>query len=181
MLFFDEMDALGGRRSSMRNSGGRHLVNQLLSELDGVKGGNDGLLVLAATNAPWDMDGALRRPGRFDRVVFVPPPDQAARADVLRALLLGKPTESIDHEQVARRTADFSGADLKAVVDSAIEAKLRDAMLHGVPRPITTKDLLAAAKAARPTTKEWFATARNYAVYANEGGAYDDVLRYLGL
>lgn len=181
VLFFDEMDALGGRRSQSRSGGARNLVNMLLSELDGIRGGTQGVLVLAATNAPWDIDGAFRRPGRFDRVLFVPPPDAAARADVLRALLAGKPVADVDHEQVARRTDEFSGADLKGLVDRAIEAKLAEAMRKGVPSALTTKDLLTAARAARPSTKEWFATAKNYAMYSNQGGAYDDVLRYLGL
>jgi len=80
---------------------------------------------------------------------------------------------------VAKRADGFSGADLKAVVDLTVENKLREAMKKGVPEPIRTKDLLAAAAALKPTTKEWFATARNYALYSNQGGAYDDILKYL--
>ena len=67
------------------------------------------------------------------------------------------------------------------MVDLAIEAKLRDAMKAGMPKPMTTKDLLAAAATIRPSTKEWFATARNYALYSNQGGMYDDILKYLKL
>ena len=84
MLFFDEVDALGAKRSDMRASAARMLVNQFLSELDGVSHSNEGVLILAATNAPWHVDSAFRRPGRFDRVLFVPPPDAAARQDILR-------------------------------------------------------------------------------------------------
>ena len=62
-----------------------------------------------------------------------------------------------------------------------IEAKLSDAMKPGIPNPLTTKDLLTPAAGVRPSTREWFATARNYALYANQGGAYDDVLQYLKL
>jgi transitional endoplasmic reticulum ATPase len=61
----------------------------------------------------------------------------------------------------------------------AIEAKLREAMKKGVPTPLTTGDLAAAVKSVKPTTREWFATAKNYALYANQGGAYDDVLKYM--
>src|SRR5690349_17654700 len=74
VLFFDEVDALAASRADMRTSAGRHLINQFLSELDGVNANNDGLLILAATNAPWHVDAAFRRPGRFDRILFVPPP-----------------------------------------------------------------------------------------------------------
>ncbi len=139
------------------------------------------MLVLAATNAPWHIDPAFRRPGRFDRVLFVPPPDAEARASVLRLQLKGKPQENLDFEEIARKTVDFSGADLKAVVDQAIEGKLRAALKEGIPKPLTTKDLVAAAKALRPTTREWFSTARNHAIYSNQGGIYDDVIKYLKL
>jgi len=179
VLFFDEVDALGASRSDMRQSGGRHLINQFLSEMDGVDHSNEGLLILAATNAPWHLDSAFRRPGRFDRIIFVPPPDAPARAAIMRIMLTGKPTEKVDHEQIARRTEGFSGADLKAVVDIAIEGKLKEAMSKGVPAPMTTKDLLKAAKQVKPSTKEWFSTARNYALYSNQGGIYDDILEYL--
>jgi SpoVK/Ycf46/Vps4 family AAA+-type ATPase len=179
VLFFDEVDALGARRSDMRQSAGRHLINQFLSELDGVNTKNDGLLILAATNAPWHVDPAFRRPGRFDRVLFVPPPDRAAREDIVRILLQGKPVDDIDVHAVASKTEQYSGADLKAVVDVAIEAKLQEAMKAGGLKPLGTKDLLKAIKQHRPTTAEWFSTARNHALYANQGGIYDEVLRYL--
>ena len=181
VLFFDEVDALGASRSDMRGSAGKQTINQFLAELDGVKSGNEGILILGATNAPWHLDPAFRRPGRFDRVLFVPPPDAVARAEILRILLEGKPTADVDPQPLAERTNHFSGADLKAVVDRAIEAKLREAMKKGAPLPLSGKDLLAAAKAHKPTTKEWFATARNYAMYANQGGIYDDVLDWLGM
>lgn len=179
VLFFDEVDALASRRSDFRSSAGRPLINQFLSELDGIDGGNDGLLVLAATNAPWHLDPAFRRPGRFDRVLFVPPPDVPARAAILDILTRGKPSERLELDKVARKTDGFSGADLKAVVDLAVERKLTDAIRTGRPLPVTTDDLLKALKEVRPSTREWFATARNYVMYANEGGLYDDVKPWL--
>jgi len=179
VLFFDEVDALGASRSDMKRSGGRQLINQFLSELDGVETNNDGVLCLAATNTPWHLDTAFRRPGRFDRVIFVPPPDATARQEILQIQLAGKPTDSVDVKKLAAKTDDFSGADLKAIVDRAIEAKLREAVKTGMPKPITTKDLLAASKEVRQSTREWFSTARNHALYANEGGLYDEILDYL--
>ena len=181
VLFFDEVDALGARRSDMQHSAGRHLINQFLAEMDGIQSNNDGLLILAATNSPWHLDPAFRRPGRFDRVLFVPPPDAAARAAIVRILCRDKPVQDIDYSHVAKKTDQFSGADLKAVLDQAIEAKLREALKAGVPKPLTTGDLVAAAATLKPTTKEWFATARNHALYANQGGMYDDILKYLKL
>ncbi|MBM4013782.1 MAG: AAA family ATPase [Planctomycetes bacterium] len=181
VLFFDEVDALGASRGDLKHSAGRQTINQFLAELDGLQADNEGLLVLGATNAPWHMDSAFRRPGRFDRVIFVPPPDEEARAEILRLLLAGKPVREVDVAAVARKTDRCSGADLKAIIDRAIEAKLDDAVKSGVPEPLTTKDLLAAAKAQRPTTAEWFATAKNYVLYANDAGLYDDLKEWLRL
>ena len=179
VLFFDEVDALGASRSDLRQSAGRHVVNQFLAEMDGVGADNEGVLVLAATNAPWHLDSAFRRPGRFDRIVFVPPPDREGRAEILRLLLRDKPQRGLDLGAVAKKTGGFSGADLQAVVDAAVESKLHDALRTGTPEPLATKDLLRAAKTRRPSTTDWFATARNHALYANESGLYDDVLAYL--
>ena len=181
VLFFDEVDALGASRADMRHSGARHLVNQFLSEFDGVDQKNDDVLILGATNAPWHIDDAFRRPGRFDQVIFVPPPDQEAREQIFGILLKGRPHQDVDVQKLAAKTHDYSGADLKAVVERAIDAKLQEALKKGGLSPLTTKDLLAAIKLVRPSTKEWFATARNHALYANEGGTYDDVLTYLRL
>lgn len=180
VLFFDEVDALGASRSDMRQSAGRHLINQFLSEMDGVDNSNDGLLIIGATNAPWHIDNAFRRPGRFDQVIFVPPPDASAREQILKMQLAGKPQEDkLDLGKVASKLHDFSGADLMAIVERTVEAKLQAAIKAGRPTPISTKDLLAAAKKANPTTREWFATARNHALYSNQGGAYDEILDYL--
>ena len=179
VLFFDEVDALGANRTDMLKSGGRHLINQFLNELDGVQSSNEGVLILAATNAPWHLDPAFRRPGRFDRILFVAPPDQAARAEILRILLKGKPAADGDPEAVAKKTDSYSGADLRAIVELAVEEKLRAAMKSGKLAPLTTRDLLDAAKKHRPTTRDWFENARNYALYANQSGLYDDILEYL--
>jgi SpoVK/Ycf46/Vps4 family AAA+-type ATPase len=181
VLFFDEVDALGASRADMRHHAGRQLINQFLSEMDGVKTSNEGVLILAATNAPWHLDSAFRRPGRFDRIQFVPPPDAPARAEILRLNCRAKPIEDIDYEQLAKKTEGFSGADLKAVLDVAVEKKLREAIKSGAPKPLANKDLLSAVGTLKPTTREWFATARNYALYSNQGGIYDDILQYLGL
>jgi AAA+ superfamily predicted ATPase len=181
VLFFDEVDALAASRADFKQSTVRPVINQFLSELDGVNAGNDGVLIMAATNAPWHMDSAFRRPGRFDRIVFVPPPDAPARSLILQLHCAGKPQSGIDFAVVAQATADFSGADLKAVIDRAVESKLQEAVKSGIPKPLTTKDLLVAAGLQKPSTREWFADARNYALYANDGGQYDDLAKYLKL
>ncbi|MDB5277561.1 MAG: cell division protein [Ferruginibacter sp.] len=179
VLFFDEVDAMGASRSDLKQSAMRHVINQFLAELDGVSSDNEGVLVLAATNAPWSVDAAFRRPGRFDRIIFVAPPDEAARINMLQTMLQAKPVGEIDVKKIAAATTDYSGADLNAVIDIAVEEKLRESMSKGSIQVLTTKDLLSAVKQHKPTTSEWFASARNYALYSNESGLYDDILKYL--
>jgi AAA+ superfamily predicted ATPase len=179
VLFFDEIDALGRKRSLMPDHAGRTTINQLLAELDGVRGDNEGLYILAATNHPWDVDSALRRPGRLDRTVLVLPPDAAAREAILSAHLAERPTEGIDAAWVAQRTDEFSGADVAHLADSAAEFALEESIRTGVVRPIRMNDVKRALKEIRPSTRSWFETAKNFAAFANEGGAYDDLVEYL--
>ncbi len=181
VLFFDEVDALAASRRDMRQSAGRQVINQFLAELDGIDSDNDGVLIMAATNAPWHLDAAFRRPGRFDRILFVPPPDSEARESILKVLLKGKPAGEVDVAAIAKKTKDFSGADLAELIEVAIDSKLQAAIKTGKPEPLRTKDFLQAAKKVKPTTKEWFTVARNHAMYGNEGGQYDDILKYLGI
>jgi transitional endoplasmic reticulum ATPase len=179
VLFFDEADALAASRADFRHTNARMLINQFLTELDGVQHSNDGVLILAATNAPWQMDSAFRRPGRFDRILFVPPADAPARKQILQLLCQGKPIGPIDFDAITQKTEQFSGADLRAIVDVAIEARLQEAMQSGIPQPLQSKDLLRAIAQVRSSTREWFSTARNYAIHANQDGTYDEILHYI--
>lgn len=181
VLFFDEVDALAADRRDLRQSAGRNLINQFLSEMDGADSQNDGVLILGATNAPWHIDPAFRRPGRFDRTLFVPPPDEVGRSAIIEVMAQKKPIGELDPRALAKKTPDFSGADLKAVFDLATEDVLTGAMRTGKVVPLTTKDLIKAAGRHKPTTKAWFESAKNYAMYSNQSGFYDDVLKYLGL
>ena len=102
VLFLDEVDAIGQKRSQLRHTPMRSAVNQLLLELDDVSGNNEGVFLLAATNHPWDVDSALRRPGRFDRTLLVLPPDAAAREGVFRYHLKDRPVAGIDLAKLAK-------------------------------------------------------------------------------
>jgi transitional endoplasmic reticulum ATPase len=179
VLFFDEIDALGASRSDMRNSSAKMLINQFLTEMDGLQSSNEGVLILGATNAPWHLDAAFRRPGRFDRIIFIQPPDASARESILSILLKDKPVKNVDTKAIAKKTEDFSGADLKGLVDFVIEEKLRESFERGSLTPIENNDLLKGLKDVKPSTREWFTTARNYALYSNESGIYDEILNYL--
>ncbi|MEU4640739.1 ATP-binding protein [Micromonospora sp. NPDC023814] len=179
VLFLDEVDALGHKRSQVGSSSMRTLGNQLLAELDGMEGSNEGVFVLAATNTPWDVDPALRRPGRLDRVVLVLPPDAEARASILEYHLRERPIAGIDLRKIVAATEDYSGADLAHLCETAAEYAMADSVRTGEVRMIEQRDLERAVKEVRPSTKPWMATARNVAMFANEGGVYDDLVAYL--
>ncbi len=181
VLFFDEIDALAADRKDMRTSAGRTLINQFLAELDGDSAKNDGVLVLGATNAPWHLDSAFLRPGRFDRLIFVPPPDELARTEIVKIMADGKPVSGMDPKVLAKKVKDFSGADIKAMFDQAIEASLAEAMKSGKIVPVSQRQLIRSARNVKPSTKKWFESAKNYAMYANQSGFYDEVLDYLGI
>ena len=179
VLFFDEIDALGASRSDMKQSGGRHLINQFLQELDGIDNNNEGILILGATNTPWHLDPAFRRPGRFDRIIFVPPPDDEARESILQLKLRNKPVDSIDFKGLAKKLEHYSGADIEALIDIAIEEKIELSFTDGIPKPIKTSDLMNASRKHKSSTLEWFTTAKNFALFANDSGLYDDILLHL--
>jgi transitional endoplasmic reticulum ATPase len=179
VLFLDELDAIAFARRKHTSNVGRPLVDQLLQELDSIGSVNEGVLVLAATNAPWDVDEAMKRPGRFDRMLFVPPPDEAARRRIVELELEGRPTGDVDTKRVAKKTPLFSGADISALVERAVDRVIDDALEQGDERPLVTADFDAALAGMRPSTLEWLATARNYVDFANQGGRYDEVKEFL--
>lgn len=180
VLFFDELEALAGRREYTREQTSSKLVSQFLSEMDGFAQNNQGVLILGATNVPWAVDAAFRRAGRFDRVLFVPPPDREARLAILKSLLAERPAErDLSLEDIARRTSGFSGADLRNLIETASDEAIEHSLRDGREVPIGRDHLTAALENIRPTTSEWLSTARNYARYANESGQYDDVLAFL--
>ena len=179
VLFLDEVDAIGQKRSQLRHTPMRSAVNQLLLELDDVSGNNEGVFLLAATNHPWDVDSALRRPGRFDRTLLVLPPDAAAREGVFRYHLKDRPVAGIDLTKLARQTDGYSGADIAHICETAAERALMDSVRRGEPRMIATPDLEAAIAEVKPSLGAWFDVARNVALFANEGGTYDDLATYL--
>ena len=179
VVFLDEVDAIGQKRSQLRNTPMRSAVNQLLLELDDVASDNTGVFLLAATNHPWDVDSALRRPGRFDRTLLVLPPDGPAREGVFRYHLRDRPVAGIDLAKLSRLTDGYSGADIAHICETAAERALLDSVQRGEPRLIGQADLEGAVGEVRPSLGTWFETARNVALFANEGGAYDDLVAYL--
>ncbi len=179
VLFLDEIDAIGQKRSQSTSAAWRGVTNQLLMELDGIGSDNEGVFVLAATNTPWDVDPALRRPGRFDRSVAVLPPDAPARHSILYHYLKDRPMEGIDLGVLVRQTSGFTGADLAHLVDSAAEFAMMDSLRTSTVRMMTMQDFTNALKQVRPSAGPWFASARNIVEYGNRDGQYDDLAAYM--
>jgi transitional endoplasmic reticulum ATPase len=179
VLFLDELDALAYARRKQAGSAGRPLVDQLLQELDAIGSDNRDLLILSATNAPWDVDDALKRPGRLDRPLFVPPPDDRARRRIVELALADRHAQDVDVKRLAGATALFSGADIWALVEAAIDEVIDEALDSGTEPPLRMEHLEKALARARPTTLDWLASARNYVEFANQAGRYDEVARFL--
>jgi len=179
ILFFDEMDALGGSRLRMTQSTQSTLVNEFLEEMDGISSDNSNVLIVGATNAPWNIDPAFRRPGRFDKIIFVPPPDKEARVSILKIMLKDKPKGRIDSETIADKTEKYSGADLKAVVDTAVDEKIKDSMKTDKIIPLTSDDLIESLEKVKPSTLEWFSIVKNYVTYGSDTGLYESVRKYI--
>lgn len=180
VLFFDEIDTIGFNRSKLASEHMRPIIDQLLTEIEGIDSDTQNMLIIGATNMPWDVDSAFKRPGRFDKVIFVPPPDKKARIAILELKMADRPQEKkIDYISIADKTELYSGADLENVVETATENVLSEILKTGVERPVGTKDLLKAVDSTRPSTIEWLKTIRNFVKYSNQTGIYDEVEKYL--
>lgn len=179
VLFFDELDALAFSRSKARSEHSRTIVNEFLAQLDGLERNNRDVLFLGATNMPWDVDAAMKRPGRFSRQIFVPPPDLEARCHIIAAKLRDVPTEGIDVEALAKATEQFSGADIDGLIDLAKESAIHDIIAGNQERAINAADFNFALDECQPSTIEWLKTARNLVRYAGSDTSYRDVEKYL--
>jgi transitional endoplasmic reticulum ATPase len=142
IIFFDEIDSIAGTRGGMGgveggsggNGGTDRMLSQLLTEMDGVRE-MTGVVVIAATNRGDMIDSALLRPGRFDKIVYVPNPDTVTRVKILEIHTKGKPiSRDIDLNRIAKATEGFSGADVASVTNTAISLVLHE-FLQKYPSP----------------------------------------------
>ena len=123
--------------------------------------------MIGATNQPWDVDPALRRPGRFDRTMLLLPPDAGARAAILRYHLRERPLGQIDFEELALASDGCLGADLRLVCEEATERALGEAIRTSTVQAIQAQQLRDAIKPIRSSTAGWLKSARNHVRYAN--------------
>ena len=180
LLFLDEIDALGHRRSRLTSDGIRNVVNQLLAELDGAGNRNEGVFVVGATNQPWVVDSALRRPGRFDRSILVLPPDGRARFEIMVRALSDRPVDdSIDINRVVQKTDGFSGADMVHIAESAVALALEDSIEADEVVPVTQSHLDEVLGHVAPSITEWVRSARDAALFSEDEDLYRPFLAWL--
>jgi SpoVK/Ycf46/Vps4 family AAA+-type ATPase len=123
--------------------------------------------------------GAMLRPGRFDRVIFVPPPDEPARADILSVLLKAVPSAGLDLKALACQTPMFSGADLRALVERSVDRVIDEALTTGGEPPVSMTHLTESLSQVTPSTLDWLHRVQAYVEFANHTERYDDVAKYL--
>lgn len=180
VLFFDEVEALAQRRQFESSRAVNTVVSALLNEMDGFAGDNEGMLFLGATNVPWALDSAFRRPGRFDRTIFVPPPDRVAREFILRGELEDRPVaKDLSIAKIIEKTSGFSGADISSLVETATDYAIEDSRSETELEPISNEHFAEAFREVKSSVGEWLGQARNFADYANEDGTYDDLAAFL--
>jgi len=180
VLFFDEIEALAQKRQFGDSHKINTTISTLLTEMDGFESDNEGVLIVGATNVPWSLDSAFRRPGRFDRTIFVPPPDKLARKFILKNQLIDRPVDkALDISPLINRTSGFSGADLVGLVDTALDYAIEDSEDAENLVPLSGRHFNDALSEVRPSTGEWLAQADAYAEHANKDGLYDDLAAFL--
>ncbi len=132
VIFFDEIDAIAPARGGAADSHvTERVISQMLTELDGLEELRD-VIVIAATNRPDIIDPALLRPGRFDRLIYIPPPDKEARKEIFRIHTRKKPlAKDVDLDELAEKTEGYTGADIAAVCNEAVMAAIREYIEKG--------------------------------------------------
>ncbi len=158
LLFFDEVDAIGGRRDDSSEGYSKRIVNQLLVEMDGVEGlEGKQVLLLAGTNAPWDVDPALRRPGRFSKLLFLPPPDPVSRKAIFKIYMRDLPIEEhLNLEALVAKTDGYSAADVEQICLESADIPLAEALSGKPPRKINMGDFEQVISKRTSSITPWF-------------------------
>lgn len=175
IIFFDEFEALGSdrHRTSFNMKGA---VSQLLAEMDGVGNKDQNILVIAATNEPWNIDSALLREGRFGTMIYIPPPDAITRLQMLHLHMEKRPKDEIDFNGITLATDNFSGADIKALCERATDIPLKEYFRTRKKRNITNEDFYDALINMKPTLGTWYRQAYQVLSKRNELSAFPDIV-----
>lgn len=144
IIFFDEFEAIGAKRTDNSENGNNDLVPQILAEMQGVGSSSTDsmILVIAATNKPWSIDSAFMRPGRFDEKIYIPLPDFEARKKLFEIQLSKLPHEdNLDYELLANLTEGCNGADIKEACEKLKMSAINDSIATGVEQTIGMDDI----------------------------------------
>jgi len=185
ILFFDEIDGTAGKREGMDESFEKRAINQFLMEMDGAEYDNTGVLAIGATNAPWDIDAALRRPGRFGKSIYVPEPDKETREKILKLHLRGRPvSKNLNLGRLARMTEGYSAADLEALVDQAASIPWKEAIKSGKERVINFNDFKKASSgkdAVKPSLPQWYGGVKDKLIEKEDEDDEDEESGFRGI
>ena len=143
IIFFDEFEAIGAKRTDNSENGNNDLVPQILAEMQGVGSSSSGsiIMVIAATNKPWSIDSAFLRPGRFDEKIYIPLPDFVARKKLFELKLKAVPQEGLDFDYLAKITEGFNGADIGAFCDKLKMLAINKSIANNSECPITMEEV----------------------------------------
>ncbi|WP_406657025.1 AAA family ATPase [Methanolobus sp. ZRKC2] len=176
IIFFDEIDSVAVRRSESEDYAKR-VVNEMLAQMDGVDTAGDDLLVLAATNEPWSIDPALRRPGRFSKMVFIPEPDFEARVAIFNIQLKNRPLDDdVDLRVLAEMTESYSGADISSICKEAADIPLGEALKGRNARKIGMQDFAIAVGKRKPSITSWYIGARKAIQKTGEEEVFSEII-----
>jgi len=151
ILLLDELDAIAPRRENLKSEASK-VVNQLLTEMDGIRSLKE-VVVIGTTNRIEDIDPALKRPGRFDRIIYMPLPNKEEREDILQKYVGKEECKEVHCDKIAEMTEGYSGADLAAIAREAKLKVLREIIKGNVNRKLTYEDLVEALKIIKPSAE----------------------------
>ncbi|MDD5111786.1 MAG: AAA family ATPase [Candidatus Altiarchaeota archaeon] len=180
ILFFDEIDALSGRREEAKGGESRIVINQFLMEMDGVESLSGNVLVIGSTNVPWGIDPAIRRAGRFTDQIFIPPPDHAARSEIFKIHTRKRPVSpDVNYEKLAELTEGYSSADIKAVCDDALEVPWEESLRGSPLRKAEMTDFLTVLNTRKSTLTAWYRLAEREIQKSGEAELYESLSSFI--
>ncbi|MDY6930357.1 MAG: ATP-binding protein [Halobacteriota archaeon] len=181
ILFFDEIDGISASKCTTGEQFEKRILNTFLTEMDGFEDMGE-VRVLAATNTPWDVDSALIRPGRFDKLLFVPPPDHNSRIEIFKIHLKKRPTsKNLDYGRLSELTKGYSGADIEEICEEAARIPLEEAIEGKPQRDINISDLLEAVENRPSSVDAWFKMAENQTRKCGRESLFRDMMDYFGI
>ncbi len=176
ILFFDEIDAIAGRRDKDNTELGKRLIDAFLTEMDGFKK-TKGLVIIAATNTPWNIDPALRRAGRFTKQIFVPPPDLDAREQIFKIHIRDKPiSPGVNFNKLTSLTYGYASSDIKAICDLAVELPWEEALKGGKDRKVELRDFITVIQSYKTSLSSWYCSAEKQITESGEGDLYAELM-----